>query len=486
MGEPGRLAAGVRTMPGVSVSLVDDVTRFVDEVSGALATLSGKAAHEHRKEAIIEAADIVAGVIDADGRYADAELRAYLDAVGDRLDPPLAVTPQRLREGRSLEDRCRWLQQPSVLFDLLTKADSRDSARRSHRYYELALRLTHVTAAIDLVPSPEELAAIDGFRTTMLQAMDNAGINRPGQPMSSAHPMPTADRGSPPAATATATPAVAIEIELPPERSIVELLAELDALVGLANVKAEVRRLTSLLQVQQLRAERGLPTMETSHHLVFSGNPGTGKTTVARLLSQIYRAVGVVSKGHLVETDRAELVAGYVGQTALKTRQTLEAALGGMLLIDEAYALARGGENDFGREAIDTLVKFMEDHRDDLAIVAAGYVEEMAELIDTNPGLKSRFTRTINFPDYTTDELVEIFEGLGEKHDYVCSDDAAARVRSLIDLEPRTRGFGNARFVRNLFETAVAHQAMRVAPLTDPSDEQLTTFVASDIAPVDA
>ena len=231
--------------------------------------------------------------------------------------------------------------------------------------------------------------------------------------------------------------------------------------------------------------ERGLPTIETSKHLVFSGNPGTGKTTVARLLSQIYRAVGVVSHGHLVETDRSKLVAGFVGQTALKTQQTLEAALGGMLLIDEAYALARGGENDFGLEAIDTLVKFMEDHRDDLAIVAAGYTDEMTGFIDTNPGLRSRFTRIVNFPDYTTDELVTIFEKLGDRHHYRCSEDALRRVRQLIADEPRTRGFGNARFVRNLFETAVSHQAMRLTPLTDPSDEQLTTLTASDIATVD-
>jgi len=219
---------------------------------------------------------------------------------------------------------------------------------------------------------------------------------------------------------------------------------------------------------------------------VFTGNPGTGKTTVARLLSQIYHAVGVVSKGHLVETDRGKLVAGFVGQTALKTQAALDSALGGMLLIDEAYALARGGENDFGLEAIDTLVKFMEDHRDDIAIVAAGYPAEMADLIDTNPGLKSRFTRTVNFPDYTDDELAHIFLGLGEKHHYHLSDDALLRVRHFIAAEPRTRGFGNARFVRNLFETAVAHQAMRVAPLADPSDEQLTTLTADDIAPVDA
>jgi len=179
------------------------------------------------------------------------------------------------------------------------------------------------------------------------------------------------------------------------------------------------------------------------------------------------------------------LVAGYVGQTAIKTRETLEASLGGMLLIDEAYALARGGDNDFGREAIDTLVKFMEDHRDDLAIVAAGYTAEMADFIDANPGLKSRFTRTISFPDYTDDELVDIFLGLGEKSQYSCSDDALERVRHFISVEPRTRGFGNARFVRNLFETAVAHQAQRVAPLEDPSDEMLTTLTAADIAAVD-
>ena len=373
------------------------------------------------------------------------------------------------------------------------------TTRRSHRYYELALRIAHVTAAVDLVPSPDEIAAIDRFRTTMLQAMDAAGIERPGQqrPVDPAAPAATGDvtsngatatPGRPASAstgaTAVAGSAVAPPV-LPPARSIDDLLAELDALVGLSHVKAEVRRLTSLLQVQQLRADRGLPVIETSHHLVFTGNPGTGKTTVARLLSQIYRAVGVVSHGQLVETDRSKLVAGYVGQTALKTADTLNAALGGMLLIDEAYALARGGENDFGREAIDTLVKFMEDHRDELAIVAAGYTAEMAEFIDTNPGLKSRFTRTILFPDYTDDELVRIFVNLGETHGYACSDDALAMVRHRIGAEPRGRGFGNARFVRNLFETAVAHQAMRLAPLDDPSNEQLTTFVADDIAPVD-
>src|SRR4029077_126675 len=193
-------------------------------------------------------------------------------------------------------------------------------------------------------------------------------------------------------------------------------------------VKAEVRLVTNLLRVQRLRKDRGLPIVGSSHHLVFTGNPGTGKTTVARLVAQIYRTLGVVSKGHLVEADRSQLVAGYVGQTAAKTRAVLESAVGGTLLIDEAYALARGSEQDFGREAIDTLVKFMEDHRDDLAVIAAGYPDEMAHLIDANPGLRSRFTRTIHFPDYTTAELVAIFRSMCEANRYVPDDEAASRL----------------------------------------------------------
>jgi len=271
-----------------------------------------------------------------------------------------------------------------------------------------------------------------------------------------------------------------------PARPLEELFGELDDLIGLAAAKTEVHRLSSLLQVQALRRERGLPTLETSHHLVFTGNPGTGKTTVARLLSQIYRTLGVVSRGHLVETDRSDLVAGYVGQTATKTSKVLEESLGGTLLIDEAYALARGGEHDFGREAIDTLVKFMEDHRDDIAIVAAGYPTEMAAFISANPGLHSRFTRTINFPDYSDDELVIIFQRLGDRNCYVPTDDAVVKLRHLLATTPRGAGFGNARLMRNLFEAAVAHQAGRVAPLPDPDTEQLSTLTADDIVSVES
>ncbi|MCU1502825.1 MAG: putative sporulation protein [Ilumatobacteraceae bacterium] len=469
--------------------LIEAVGMFIDSLSDELSVLSGRPTSTYRGEVTIEAANIVAGVIAADGRLTSDEAEGYLNAVGQRLVPPLLVSSMQLRASGMLAGRDAWLDTPSVLFDLLVRADAKAHTMRSHRYYALALGLAHMAAALDLVPSASEIDAIDAFRTMLLHRLDASGVPRPGQPVPNEDvayhvpgPPERATVGSRAAAAATVPSIDAPEV---PARPLVELLAALDQLVGLADVKAEVRRLTSLLQVQQLRAERGLPTMETSHHLVFTGNPGTGKTTVARLLSQIYRSVGVVAKGQLVETDRSKLVAGFIGQTALKTSQALEAALGGMLLIDEAYALARGGDNDFGREAIDTVVKFMEDHRDDIAIVAAGYPAEMATFIDANPGLKSRFTRTIEFPDYTDVELVSIFLSLGARNQYECSDDALAALRVVVAAEPRTRGFGNARFVRNLFEAAVAHQAMRVAPLSDPSNEQLTTFTAADIAAVD-
>jgi SpoVK/Ycf46/Vps4 family AAA+-type ATPase len=374
-----------------------------------------------------------------------------------------------------LDGKAAWLDRPSTLFDLLLKADARDGERRANRYYDLALKLAHATAAIDLVPAPAEIDAIDRFRSTLLSAMDAAGVARPGRPSGSGSTFGTA--GSP-SATKAAEP------ELPPERPLEELLAELDELIGLDHVKEEIRRLTSLLRIQRIRAERDLPTVETSHHLVFTGNPGTGKTTVARLLSQIYRTLDVVTKGHLVETDRSQLVAGYVGQTAARTRAVLESALGGTVLIDEAYALARGGENDFGLEAIDTLVKFMEDHRDDLAVVAAGYPEEMRKLIEANPGLESRFTRTVEFPDYTDDELVAIFDSMSSKKRYHLDDGARRVLIELLAAEPRTRGFGNARFVRNVFEQAVSLQALRLASVERPTDAELTQLVAADIRSV--
>jgi hypothetical protein len=457
-------------MPGVPGVLAKYVDAFVDGIEAELGTLSGK---DHRAEVTIDAGDLVAAIFDSDGRLSRDELRAWLDDIGPRLDPPVLITPERLREGGMLRDRRSWLNRPSTLFDLLLEADTRDNGRRAARYYELAMRLAHAAAACDLVPSPDEIAAIDRYRNVLLTAFDTAAVTRPG----------ARGDGAPVAAAAAATPTAPTPTvtEIPPARPIEELLEELDELVGLDTVKADVRRLTSLLRIQKLRDDRDLPTLEMSHHLVFTGNPGTGKTTVARLLSQILRSLELVSKGHLVETDRSHLVAGYVGQTATKTRAVLESALGGTLLIDEAYALVRGGEQDFGREAIDTVVKYMEDHRDDLALIAAGYPTEMEQFIDANPGLKSRFTRIIHFPDYTTDELVVIFELMSGEVRYHVDDAGRRALVATIEAEPRSRGFGNARFVRNLFEEAAGRQADRLARVAEPTEEQLTTLTADDI-----
>jgi hypothetical protein len=496
--------------------LSEPVNAFLDAVASTLGELSGRGADSHRGDVLLDANALVLSIIDADDRATDDELGAYLSTFGAKLDPPLITSPAELRRTGLITSKRGWIDQPSTLLELLLTADARGASRRGVTYYERALAVAHATAALDLVPSAPEIAAIDRFRSMMLAAFDAAGVPRPGaitptsppagSPSNSEtnrFPMPTGTgagpstinpTGTPPAGTATHQPgAVAAapaetgppQPPLEPAASLEDLLAELDELIGLAEVKAEVRRLSSLLQVQKMRADIRLPTVEISHHVVFTGNPGTGKTTVARLLSQIFRTLGVVSHGHLVETDRSSLVAGFVGQTAVKTKAVLDSAIGGTLLIDEAYALARGGEQDFGREAIDTLVKFMEDHREDLAVVAAGYPTEMAELIDTNPGLKSRFTRTLNFPDYSVDELVLIFERLGAKQQYIPTDGAVSVARAMIASEPRTRGFGNARFVRNLFEAAVAHQAARLSPLDEPSREQLTTLIATDIVPVD-
>ena len=262
-----------------------------------------------------------------------------------------------------------------------------------------------------------------------------------------------------------------------------KLVGELEALVGLEEVKNEVHSLINLINIRQLRKKKGLPSPDMSYHMVFTGSPGTGKTTVARLIASIYKELGVLSKGGLVEVDRSGLVAGYVGQTALKVTEVINKALGGVLFIDEAYSLSSpGASNDFGGEAIDTLVKLMEDHRDDLVVIVAGYTKEMNEFLQTNTGLISRFNKFIEFKDYNEDDLIAIMYSMAEKMEMKLEDKAVEKLRAYISgmNEGTKRIFGNARGIRNLFEKMLVGQANRLACLPEPTIEDLSVITAED------
>ncbi|MGO0576300.1 AAA family ATPase [Ornithinimicrobium panacihumi] len=280
-----------------------------------------------------------------------------------------------------------------------------------------------------------------------------------------------------------ATPATETDGPAEPERSLEELLAELDALIGLERVKAEIHRQVAVLKMDARRQEAGLKVATLTRHLVFVGNPGTGKTTVARLIGGIYRALKLLSKGQLVEVDRSELVAGYLGQTAAKTAEVVESAKGGVLFIDEAYSL---NGDQYGKEAIDTLVKEMEDHRDDLVVIVAGYPAPMAEFVAMNPGLESRFRTIIEFDDYTDDELVAIQGTLAEKMDYDISEDASTRFREILKATPRGPSFGNGRFSRNMLEAAIGRHAWRLRDAEDATVEELRTLERQDFEDRDA
>ena len=291
-----------------------------------------------------------------------------------------------------------------------------------------------------------------------------------------------ATNGTGPAAAPVATagngsPAPAPEVPAEPVKSLDELLAELDAMIGLERVKREVHQQVAMLQIDAKRTAAGLKSPDLTRHLVFVGNPGTGKTTVARMIGGIYRALGLLPTGQLVEVDRSELVAGYLGQTAIKTAETCAKAYGGVLFIDEAYSLSG---DQYGQEAVNTLVKEMEDHRDDLVVIVAGYPDPMVVFVAQNPGLASRFKTVIEFEDYSDDEIVAILRKLAAAGDYDVTDPAIAYFRQVLAATPRDQSFGNGRFARNHLENAIARQAWRLHSVSDPTEAQLRELLEQD------
>ncbi len=267
------------------------------------------------------------------------------------------------------------------------------------------------------------------------------------------------------------------------QNSFDELITELNSLVGLNSVKTDIDQLVNFLKIQQLRHAKGMKIEPISRHLVFYGNPGTGKTTVARLISKIYQSLGIISKGHLIEIDRAGLVAGYVGQTAIKVNEVVNKSLGGVLFIDEAYTLSSGGDKDYGQEAIDSLLKLMEDHRDDLIVIVAGYSEKMDNFLSSNPGLRSRFNKFLNFEDYNPDELTQIFELFCDKSHYTISPETRKCLLSIFTDMYATRDhtFGNGRLVRNIFEMTINNQANRIVSMVDINEEDLINILDIDL-----
>ena len=419
------------------------------------------------------------GLWQRDGASLSPRHVEFYNAIYTKGNPVPSVLFWELSSGVARYPRFR----PPEFFNRMRACDKVAGTDLARRFVDLTTLMLLIFAAVDDQVSEEEAGFVNQCADTLSALCDQDGLKGEKPPLDVGDFVTRRPEPQQPAAAPAAEPKEESEPE-EPEPTLEELMAQLDGLCGLEKVKADVKSLVNLVKVRKLRQEHDLPVPPLSLHLVFMGNPGTGKTTVARLLAQLYKAIGVLSKGQLVEVDRSGLVAGFVGQTALKTGEVIQKALGGVLFIDEAYALAgQDNPNDFGKEAIETLLKGMEDHRADLVVIVAGYTELMGRFLHANPGLESRFNKYFYFEDYNGAQLMEIFCSMCEKNGYTLSDDSRAYAEQYLKelYENRDENFGNARDVRNLFERAVARQSDRVAALEAPSKEELMALTVADL-----